>query len=148
MDIQPEFKELLKLFTEHKVDFVVVGGYALAFHGHPRMTGDIDLLVGIELENSKRILKALKDFGFGSVGLKESDFTQTGQIVQLGYPPKRIDIMTSIDGVSWEQIKKNAVHSCLEGLSIDFISLDDFLENKRATGRPKDIADAEALKFK
>jgi len=148
MDIQPEFKELLKLFTEHKVEFVIVGGYALAFHGHPRMTGDIDLLVGVETENSQKILEALKDFGFGSLGLKQSDFTKPGQVVQLGYPPKRIDIMTSIDGVSWEQIKKNAVYSSLDNLSIAFISLDDFLENKRATGRPKDIADAEALKLK
>lgn len=145
MEIQAEFKELLELFTEHKVDFIIVGGYALAFHGHPRMTGDIDLLVAVEAENSKKILAALKDFGFGSLGLKESDFTEPGQVVQLGYPPKRIDIMTSIDGVPWEQIKKNAVHSYLDNLSVDFISLDDFLQNKHATGRPKDLADAEAL---
>ena len=145
MEIQAEFKELLKLFTDHKVDFIIVGGYALAFHGHPRMTGDIDLLVGVEAGNSTKILSALKDFGFGSLGLKESDFSESGQVVQLGYPPKRIDIMTSIDGVSWKQIKKNAIHSCLDDLSVNFISLSDFLQNKRATARPKDLADAEAL---
>lgn len=145
LDIQLEFKELLELFNKKEVEFFVVGGYALAFHGHPRMTGDIDLLVGTNPENSQKVLAALKDFGFGSLGLKESDFSAQDQIIQLGYSPKRIDLLTSVSGVSWEQIKKNAVSCNLGDLSIKVISLDDFIQNKRFAGRPQDIADIAAI---
>jgi predicted nucleotidyltransferase len=147
LNIQPEFKELLELFTKQEVEFFIVGGYALAFHGHPRMTGDIDILVGTDLENSRKILAALKEFGLGSLGLKESDFAKREEIIQLGYSPKRIDLLTSISGVPWEQVKKNAVHYNLNGLSIDVISLEDFIKNKQAVGRPQDVADIAAVKL-
>ena len=145
LEIQPEFKELLELFTRQEVEFFIVGGYALAFHGHPRMTGDIDILVGTEPENSRKVLAALKEFGFGSLGLKESDFSKREEIIQLGYSPKRIDLLTSVSGVSWEQIKKNAIHCNLDGMLIDVISLDDFIKNKQVVGRPQDVADIAAV---
>ena len=147
LNIQPEFKELLELFTKQEVEFFIVGGYALAFHGHPRMTGDIDILVGTDLENSRKVLAALKEFGLGSLGLKESDFSKREEIIQLGYSPKRIDLLTSISGVPWEQVKENAVHYNLNGLSIDVISLEDFIKNKQAVGRPQDVADIAAVKL-
>lgn len=87
MEVQNDFKELLELFNAHKVEYLIVGGYALAFHGVPRYTGDIDIFVKPDTENALRILKALDEFGFGSVGLKEEDFRNPNKVVQLGYPP-------------------------------------------------------------
>ena len=101
MEIQSDFKELFELFNAHKVDYIIVGGYALAFHGAPRFTGDIDLLVKADSENAKRILSALEEFGFGSLELSEVDFTSPNNVIQLGVPPVRVDIMTSLTAVDW-----------------------------------------------
>src|SRR3990167_2749325 len=98
MEIQKDFKELLELLNSHRVKFLVVGGYALAFHGAPRTTGDIDLFVEPSPTNAQRVWEALKEFGFGQVGLKPEDFCQPDQVIQLGQPPVRIDIMTSLSG--------------------------------------------------
>jgi hypothetical protein len=103
MEIQPDFKDLLELFNSHKVEYIIVGGYALAFHGAPRYTGDIDIFVNPDAKNAACIMLALEEFGFGSVGLSTTDFTKSGQIIQLGVPPVRIDIITSIAGVSWDE---------------------------------------------
>ena len=105
MEIQQDFKELLELFNAHKVEYLIVGGYALAFHGAPRFTGDIDLLVQSDSENAARILEALKEYGFGSLKLSEVDFTSPNNVVQLGVPPVRVDIMTSLTAVDWEQAR-------------------------------------------
>jgi len=99
MEIQQDFKDLLELFNAHKVEYIIVRGYALAFHGAPRYTGDIDIFVKPDDENATRIMSALEDFGFGSVGLVAQDFERPRQVVQLGVPPVRIDIITSISGV-------------------------------------------------
>ncbi len=93
MEIQSDFKELLELFNSHKVEYLVTGAYALAFHGAPRYTGDIDLFVNPQPVNAERIIAALHEFGFGSLGLKPDDFTEPGQIIQLGIPPARVDII-------------------------------------------------------
>jgi len=103
MEVQQDFKKLLELFNVHKVEYVIVGGYALAFHGVPRYTGDIDILVRPDDENARKVLAALDEFGFGSVGLEKSDFTDLGKVVQFGVPPIRIDIISSLTGVSWEE---------------------------------------------
>ena len=103
MEIQSDFKELLELFNANKVEYVVVGGYALAFHGAPRFTGDIDFFVRSEPENAKRILESLRQFGFESLELSEEDFTCPDRVIQIGVPPVRIDIMTSLTGVSWQR---------------------------------------------
>ncbi|MFT7620819.1 MAG: hypothetical protein ACI97A_004477 [Planctomycetota bacterium] len=145
MEVQPDFKELLALFNKHDVDFLVVGGYALAFHGAPRFTGDIDLLVRPEIDNAKRIVLALEEFGFGSIGLNETDFTKPDHVIQLGKPPVRIDILTSISGLTWEQASKNRVAGNYGGAAVSFIGRVEFIANKRATGRMKDLADIEAL---
>ena len=100
MDIQQDFRDLLELFNSHRVDYVIVGGYALAFHGAPRYTGDIDIFVKPDARNADNIISALEVFGFGSLGLVAADFEKAGQIIQLGVPPVRIDIITSIAVVS------------------------------------------------
>ena len=145
MEIQQDFKELLALFNEHKVKYLVVGGYALAFHGAPRFTGDIDLFVRPAHENAKRILVALDEFGFGSLDLSEDDFTTPGKVIQLGVPPIRIDIITRVTGVSWEKADLDKVPGQYDQTSVFFIGREDFITNKKATGRKKDAADIEAL---
>jgi hypothetical protein len=145
MEIQKDFKELLELFNAHKVKYLIVGGYALAFHGAPRFTGDIDLLVKPDSENAKRILAALAEFGFGSLNLSHKDFTSQGNVVQLGVPPVRIDIMTSLTGVSWQEAQTNKVISNYGDTPVFFIGKECFIANKKALGRKKDLADLEAL---
>ena len=103
METQPDFRELLALFNAHHVEYMIVGGYALAFHGAPRFTGGLDLLIKPDAANAQRILAALEAFGFASVGLTPSDFERPDQVVQLGVPPVRIDLITSITGVSWDE---------------------------------------------
>ena len=145
MEAQPDFSELLALFNEHAVEFLVVGGYALAFHGVPRFTGDIDLLVQPTSPNAIRILSALEEFGFGSVDLSEGDFTTLDRVIQLGNPPVRIDILTSVSGLTWDQAAKGKVTGDYAGTPVFFIGRDEFILNKRASGRLKDLADIEAL---
>ena len=145
MEIQSDFTELLKLFNVHNVRYIIVGSYALAFHGAPRYTGDIDILVKPDQENAIKILKALGDFGFGSLGLKENDFIFPDTVVQLGYPPVRIDIMTSISGIDWDTIDHGSVDGLYGDLPVKYIGRKEFVINKKSTKRMKDLADLEAL---
>ena len=145
MEIQQDFKELLELFNAHKVEYLIEGGYALAFHGAPRFTGDIDLLVKADSENAKRILSALEEFGFGSLKLSENDFTSPNNVIQLGAPPVRVDIMTSLTAVGWEKAEADKVQGNYGDTATYFISKADFITNKRALGRKRDLADLEAL---
>ena len=140
-----DFKELFKLFNNHNVEYVIVGGYALAYHGAPRYTGDIDILINPIERNAERVLAALGEFGFGSLGLSVNDFTQPKQILQLGFPPSRIDILTSVSGVDWHEIIETTVSDDFMGQHVRYIGLDQFIKNKRASGRPKDLADIDAL---
>lgn len=114
-------------------------------NGAPRFTGDIDLLVKPDSENAKRILKAIVEFGFGSLDLSEADFTLPQNVIQLGMPPVRIDIMTSVTGVSWEKAMAGKVPGSYGDTTVHFISRDDLIANKQALGRKKDLADLEAL---
>ena len=145
MEVQQDFKELLKLFNAHKVKYMIVGGYALAFHGAPRYTGDIDIFVKPDSRNAKKILKALDEFGFSSFGLKEEDFKNPNRVVQLGYPPVRIDIITSISGISWDEAYKECIKGDYGNIFVYYIGKDHYILNKQASGRKKDIADLEAL---
>lgn len=103
MEPQSDFKKLLELFNKHKVEHIIVGAYALAFHGAPRFTGDMDILVNYSPDNAQKILSALDEFGFGDLGLAAEDFQTPEKVVQLGMSPVRIDIITSITGVSWDE---------------------------------------------
>ena len=145
MEIQPDFKELLALFNEHRVSYVIVGGYALAFHGAPRFTGDLDIYVKPDHENAGRIVAALSSFGFASLGLTEGDFDHPDQVIQLGVAPVRIDIITSITGLSWEEVFASRVPSKYGDVPVNYIGREELISNKRAVGRAKDLADLEAL---
>lgn len=145
MEIQADFRELLELLNVHNVDYLIVGGYALAFHGVPRLTGDLDILVKPAPENAKRIMKALDEFGFGSVEISSSDFISLDRVIELGYPPVRIDIMTSISGVTIEEAFGTRIKGKYGNVDAYYLGRDQFIANKRATGRKRDIADLETL---
>jgi len=145
MEIQEDFKEFFALLNAHNVEFIIVGGYALAFHGAPRYTGDIDVYIHPDHLNAERILKAMGDFGFSSLDLSIEDFQKEDHVIQLGVPPLRIDIITSISGVTWEQAESSKISGKYGEVPVFYIGREQYLANKRATGRAKDIADIEAL---
>ena len=145
MEIQQDFKDLLELFNSKQVEYIIVGGYALAFHGAPRYTGDIDIYVRPDAGNAGQIMSALDEFGFGTVGLTAADFKNPGQIIQLGVPPVRIDIITSIAGVSWNEAIAGRVAGKYGDIDVHYIGREQFITNKRSVGRKKDLADIEAL---
>ena len=145
MELDKDFNEFVELFLEHNVRFLIVGGYALAAHGLPRATGDLDAWVWINPENAQNIMRALNAFGFQNLLLTESDFSKENSIIQLGYPPFRIDILTSIDGVAFDQAWEKKVVVELNGMNVPFIGREDLITNKKATGRPQDIADVSRL---
>ena len=143
--LSKDFKEFIELLNENKVRYLVVGGYAVAFHGHPRYTKDIDVWIELSPDNANKMLDALKKFGFGSLGLKPEDFLESDQIIQLGYPPSRIDILTTLKDLKFEDCYKTKVEVEIQDLHIDFIDIENLKKNKRATGRPQDLADVENL---
>ena len=145
MEVQQDFSELLALFNDHRVNYVIVGGYALAFHGAPRFTGDLDIFVKPDHENARRIVAALNEFGFASLGLTEGDFEGPDQVIQLGVAPVRVDLITSITGLSWEEVFASRVPSNYGDVPVSYIGREELIVNKRAVGRAKDIADLEAL---
>lgn len=143
--LTPDFKEFAALLNSNRVKYLVVGGYALAAYGHPRYTGDLDFWVGTEEANADRVLAALAEFGFGSLGIKKEDLTSPNQVIQMGFPPARIDLLTSIDGVSFAECYERRMIVDVDGLPLGFIALEDFKINKKAVGRHKDLADLEVL---
>lgn len=143
--LNQDFKEFAELFNSNKVEYLIVGGYALAAYGHPRYTGDLDFWIGTDPSNAQRVLHALEEFGFGALGIGLDDLTAPGRVIQLGYPPRRIDLLTSIDGVDFAASYARRMLVPLDGLNLHFIALEDFKTNKRASGRLKDLADLEAL---
>jgi len=145
MKLDKDFNEFVELFVAKDVRFLVVGGYALAAHGCPRATDDFDAWVWVNSENAAKIVECLAAFGFGSLNLTTDDFTTLDRVVQLGYPPYRIDIITSISGVEFDSAWANRLVVDIDGLQVPFIGRDDLLTNKRATGRPKDLLDVEYL---
>ena len=140
-----DFKELVELLIKHEVDYLIVGGYAVGIHGYPRYTGDLDIWLHNTPENANKILKAVNEFGFSSYGLTAADFTKPENIIQLGYPPLRIDLLTHIDGVSFDECFPNRKEVVIEKLKVNFISYHDLLKNKKASGRNRDKDDIENL---
>ncbi len=145
MEAQQDFKELLVLFNARGVEYLLVGAYALGFHGAPRFTGDLDLLVAPNPANAEKVLAALDEFGFGSTGLTAADFGSPDRVVQLGHPPVRIDIMTSLTGVTWEDALSGGVKGEYGSIPVLYLGRNELIANKRALGRKKDLADLEAL---
>jgi len=133
------------LLIKNKAEYLIVGGYAVGIHGHPRYTGDLDIWLNPTFENAKKILCCVNEFGFSSYGLSEKDFTKEGNVVQLGYPPLRIDLLTNIDGVTFDECFKNRKEVEIEGVLINFIGYQDLLKNKKESGRLRDLDDLENL---
>jgi hypothetical protein len=145
VDLNRDFQEFLRSFVQHDVRFLIIGGYALAVHGHPRYTKDLDVWVWPEPANADRILAALDEFGFGSLGLEASDFLEPGVIIQLGREPQRIDLLTFASGLEFQAAFENRVLVEIGGVEVPFLSVDDLRTNKTATGRLRDLADVEDL---
>ncbi len=143
--LNKDFKEFAELLNSIGVEYIVVGGYALAAHGHPRYTGDLDIWVRPSPDNIARLLQALGSFGFGSLGLSAGDFLEPEAVIQLGYPPQRIDLLTAIDGVTFDTCYPKRVAMKVGDVTLPIIDLASFRTNKRASGRAKDIADLESL---
>ena len=140
-----DFKEFFESLNDNKVHYLVVGGYAVAFHGHPRFTKDIDIWVERSSENSHALILAIEQFGMGSLGLKEEDFLLPDQVVQIGYPPDRIDILVSITGVEFSECYPMRMESIVNGVKVNFIDLEHLKQNKKASARLQDLADLEKL---
>lgn len=147
MILEKDFEDFVKLLNMHKVSYMVVGGYALALHGKPRHTGDLDIWIDVSEENASKLMMVLKEFGMGLPGLTKEDFLKPGFISQIGYPPLRIDILNSKDGISFSEatIGMQIIHLD-DDLAINYIGLDDFLVNKQASGRKQDLADIREIK--
>lgn len=145
MVINQDFKEFIRLLNQNNVKYLVVGGYAVAFHGHPRYTRDLDLWIWINEINAVNLIKSLKEFGFQSLDLKPEDFLKPGYIIQLGYPPNRIDLITEVQGVDFDICFESRIETEIEGVMISFIDLENLKKNKKAVGRHQDLADIENL---
>lgn len=145
MEVQKDIREFIESFHFHKVEFLLVGGYAMAFHGYVRFTEDIDFFIAPTPENSKRILAALKDFGIPANEFFEADFQTPEQVIQIGRSPNRIDILTSISGVSWDQAWKSKIKISIGGIPLWLIGKNDLIANKLASARPQDVVDASRL---
>lgn len=145
MDLNLDFKEFIQLLNAHEVQYLVVGGYAVALHGYPRNTKDIDIWLWLNADNADRLLLALEDFGFGSLGLTADDFLVPDQIIQLGYPPARIDLITTLPGVEFETCYASRLEIRVDDIAVNFIDLESLKQNKRASARPQDIADLANL---
>ncbi len=141
-----DFREFIELLIKNKAEYLIVGGYAVGIHGHPRYTGDLDIWLNATPQNAAQILKSVNEFGFASFKLTKEDFTKPGNVIQLGYPPLRIDLLTEIDGVTFEACFKNRKEVIIEGLTVNFIGYNDLLKNKKESGRPRDIDDIDNLK--
>lgn len=145
MNLAKDSREFIELLNSTGVEYLVVGGHAVAFHGFPRYTGDIDLLVRRSPENISRLISAFEQFGLGDVRAQQAALLEPNRIVQLGQPPNRIDILTSIDGVTFEEAWERRLPAELDGLTVSILSLKDLISTKSASGRPKDLGDLSNL---
>jgi predicted nucleotidyltransferase len=145
MPLPEDWRAFIESLNSNGVEYVIVGAVALAYHGFPRYTGDLDVLVHNTDENTKRLESALAAFGLASLGLKAADFADSYRVIQLGVPPNRIDLLTSITGVPFDEAWADRVEADMEGTRVRFISRQALIRNKRLTGRAQDKADLEAL---
>ena len=145
MKLEKDFEEFIALLNAHKVKYVVVGAYAVSFYARPRNTGDIDFFVDNSESNISSLFKVLRDFGFDSLNVSHEDLQKEDTVLQLGYEPVRIDIMTGISGLTFEEVYERRVAGKLGSEEVYFISLEDLITNKKASDRTKDQADAELL---
>ena len=145
MKLNQDLREFIALLNSAGVKYLVVGGHAVAFHGYPRFTGDIDFFIERSSENANRLESVLVQFGFGGLGLAAEAFLEPERVVQLGRPPNRIDLLTSIDGVQFAEAWPQKAPGELDGLPVNFLGKAHLLTNKRASARPQDLADVDKL---
>src|SRR6266550_4213831 len=145
MRLSNDLREFLELLNSRGIEYVIVGAHSLAFHGRPRYTGDLDILVRATPENAAKLIDLLNHLGFADAGFKESDFTRPEQLIQLGRAPNRIDLLTSITGVTTDEALAGKVPAELDGIAVFILSKDTLIRNNRAAGRPQDIADLDML---
>jgi predicted nucleotidyltransferase len=143
--IPRDFQDFLRLLNEGEVKYLVIGGYAVAYHGYVRYTGDLDIFVELSPENAQKLVTALREFGFDLPKVKPALFLRKGKIIRMGYEPMRLEILNEIDGVSFEECYRQRRVATLGGLRVNFIDIEKLLKNKRASRRAKDLADIEAL---
>ncbi|MDF1656564.1 MAG: hypothetical protein P1U58_03060 [Verrucomicrobiales bacterium] len=146
MELSHDLKEFIELLNSHRVEYLVVGAHALAWYGLPRYTKDIDFFVHVTPKNAEAIAAVIDEFGFGSTGLTSSDFLEDDQIIQLGIEPHRIDILTGISGVSWEEAWTSREKGEIENLDVFFVGKSAYIKNKLASARPQDVADVARLR--
>lgn len=147
MQIEKDYEELLRLFNKNKVKYCIVGRYAVAFYAEPRYTKDIDILVKPDIENAKKVIKCLNEFGFRSLKLNEKDLSKKGKIIQLGYEPVRIDLLTSISGCDFDDVWKNRSVGTYGQEKVYFTGLNELIKNKRASKRKTDTIDLDILLY-
>ena len=145
MALSQDLKEFLELFIEKQVEYLLIGGFAVAAHGHPRYTKDIDLWIRQTPENAQRVVACLEEFGFGALGITVDDLLEPEIVIQLGQPPNRIDLLTSPSGVDFDECYLKRVNTVLAGVTVDLIDLESLRQNKQASGRHQDLADLENL---
>lgn len=146
MPLPKDWREFIECLNSNKVEYVIVGALAVAWHGFPRFSADVDFLVRPSKENAERVVAALRAFGMGSLGLSVSDFETPGKVVQMGFEPNRIDVMTSLTGVAFEEVWESRIEAAIDGIPIRVIGKSALLRNKESTNRPKDRIDAEQLR--
>jgi len=143
--LPPDFKEFLQLLNSERVEYLLVGGYAVGYHGYPRATGDMDVWVSATRENATALAAALEKFGFAAESVQPDLFLQRDRVVRMGAPPLRIDLLTSASGVDFTQCYAERTVDLIDGIQVNLISLDRLKANKRAIGRSKDVNDLEHL---
>ena len=143
MALSRDLIEFLRLLDKHEVRFMLVGAHAVAVHGYPRNTEDVDVWIDRSRTNALRVLAMLAEFGFGELGLRLEDLVEGNNVIQLGRPPNRIDLLTFLTGLDFDSCFSRCLHASFNGQPLPVISLEDLLHNKRLTGRTKDLADVE-----
>lgn len=143
--LPPDFKEFLKLLNDHHVEYLLIGGYAVGYYGHPRATKDIDIWIAVHPDNANRLVTVMHKFGFDTPEVTEELFLKTSNIVRMGFPPMRIELTSHIDGVEFNVCYAKRVVDEIDEVKVSLIALDDLKVNKRASGRPKDLDDLENL---
>ena len=140
-----DFKEFLQLLNDHRVDYLLVGGYAVGYHGYPRATVDLDIWVAVTPRNARHLVMVFKEFGFDAKELKEDLFLKENKIVRIGEPPLRIKVMTSVSGVDFDACYEQRIVDTIDGIQVNFINLENLKVNKMSAGRHKDLNDLENL---
>ena len=143
--LPPDFLEFLRLLNSHRVEYLLIGGYAVGLHGYPRATADLDVWIAMDPHNAAEIAEAIREFGFATPDLTPQLFLEPDKVVRMGVPPLRIDVLTSIAGVEFRECYPGRKTVVVDGTEIPFIGLGDLVKNKRAAGRAQDLADLDHL---